>query len=168
MRYLGSALLMISGVCLAQPPQPPAMPSPPPTTPKPVVVTPLPPPEQTKYLRFLLLNLASLDHSPDAIAAYEKSLVMQFGLSPVDSDVIHSAGQSLNTVLAQLRQSTQSLVAGKTGLSPADLDALLSLNAQREQTISKLANQILNSVSPATAARLRSAEHVLATAGKNN
>lgn len=94
--------------------------------------------------------------------------MIQFGLSPEDSAVIHSAGQNLNTVLAQLRQSTQSLVAGKAGLSQTDLATLLSLNAQREQTISKLANQILNSVSPATAARLRAAEHVLATAGKTN
>jgi hypothetical protein len=87
------------------------------------------------FLRFLLLNVASLDHSPDTVKAYEDSLVMQFGLSAQESAAIHSAGQTLNTQLAQLRQSTQTLVAGKTALEPSDVTALASLNAQREQTL---------------------------------
>jgi hypothetical protein len=114
-----------------------------------------------KFLRFLLLNIASLDHSPDAIKAYEESLVLQFGLSTQESAAIHSAGQSLNTALAELRQSTKTLVS-KPVLAPADVAELTSLNMQREQTIWTLANQILNSVSATTATRLRSPGHILA------
>jgi deferrochelatase/peroxidase EfeB len=68
--------------------------------------------------------------------------------------------------LANLRQSTQTLVAEKTALEPSDVTALASLNAQREQQIATLANQILNSVSAATAVRLRVPGHILATGVK--
>jgi hypothetical protein len=101
----------------------------------------------------MLLNVASLDHSPDAIKAYEESLVLQFGLSTQESSAIHSVGQTLNTTLAELRQSTQSLVTGKSTLAPADITALASLNAQREQMVETLANQILNAVSPSPCSR---------------
>jgi hypothetical protein len=170
------ATLLISSVCFAQPAKPPLIPLPKITPPTPVSPpvpkNPVAPPpataqppasgEELIFLRFLLLNVASLDHSPDAIKAYEESLVLQFGLSTQESAAIHSAGQSLNTVLAELRQSTKTLVTGKPVLAPADVAELTSLNTQREQTISTLANQILNSVSATTATRLRSPGHILA------
>jgi hypothetical protein len=175
MRYLCFVVLL--GVCVGQPAAPPLIPIPkftPPTPVKPVAppapanaapATAQPPAtgDELKFLRFLLINVASLDHSPDAVKAYEESLVMQFGLSTQESATIHSVGQTLNTALAELRQSTQTLVAGKTALEPSDVSALASLNAQREQQIATLANQILNSVSATTAARLRSPGHILAT-----
>jgi hypothetical protein len=150
MRYLSLALLLISNVCFAQTSQPPAT------------------PEEIKYLRFILLNVASLDHSPDAIKAFEDSLVKQFGLVSLDSAAIHSAGLALNSLLAQNRQSLRTIVAGRTVLSPADLAALADLDAQREKTIATLANQILNSVSPVVAVRLRTAGHILANALHQN
>jgi deferrochelatase/peroxidase EfeB len=67
----------------------------------------------------------------------------------------------MKTTLAQLRQSTQALAAGKTTLAPGDLTALASINAQREQAVATLANQILNNVRPITATRLRSPGHIL-------
>ena len=178
MRYL--AFLVLLGVCFGQPAAPPVIPLPKFTPPIPVkpVAPPAPanaapataqPPatgDELKFLRFLLTNVASLDHSPDAVKAYEESLAMQFGLGAQESAAIHSAGQALNTVLAELRQSTQTLVAGKTALAPSDVTALASLNAQREQQIAKLANQILNSVSATTAARLRAPGHLLATGAR--
>ncbi len=174
MRYLCFAVLV--GVGFGQTAKPPVIPLPkvtPPTQVKPVVPAPpasaapatAQPPatgDEMKFLRFLLLNVASLDHSPDSVKAYEDSFVMQFGLSPQESAAIHSAGQTLHTTLAELRQSTQTLVAGKTALGPSDVTALASLNAQREQTVATLANQILNAVSATTAARLRSPGHILA------
>jgi len=111
MRYICLAILLVSSVCFGQTAQPPA------TT------------AQLKYLRFMLLNVASLDHSPDAKAAYEGSLVLQFGLSSQESAVIHSAGQALNTLLVQLRQSTQALVAGQITLTPADTASGGGLNS---------------------------------------
>ncbi len=145
MRNLWIAVTLYSSLCFAQQ-QPPATAA------------------ELKYLRFLLLNVASLDHSPDAIKSFEDSLVLQFGLSSQDSAAIHSAGQTLNTTLAQLRQSTKTLVAGKNALSSNDLATLQSINAQREQTIEQLANQVLNTVTPATAARLRAPGHIMAAA----
>jgi len=137
MRHVGLTILLISSVCSGQ------------TSQRPVA------PNEIRYLRFMLLNVASLDHGPEAIKSFEDALVKQFGLSRQESDVIHSAGQSLKPVLAQLRQSSRALVAGKAVLSPADAAALASLNEQREQIIVNLANQILNSVSPGAATRLR-------------
>ncbi len=150
MRYICPAVLLISSVCFAQTSQPPAT------------------PDEMQYLRFLLLNVASLDHSPDAVKAFEDSLVKQFGLNAQESQAIHSTGQTLRPVLAQLRQSSRAIVTGKALLAPADLAALADLDVQREQRIGILANQILNSVSAQTAARLRAPGHRLANAMKKN
>jgi hypothetical protein len=116
----------------------------------------------------MLLNVASLDHDPKAIAAYEDSLVKLHGLSAQESATIHSAGQTLHTTLAQTRQASLALTTGRSTLLPSDLAALAVLDAQREQAIATHATQILNSVSPATAARLRNAGHILANALHEN
>ena len=150
MRHTCFAALLLSGVCFAQTSQPPAT------------------PDEVRYLRFMLLNVASLDHSPDAIKAYEDSLVKLHGLNAQESAAIHSAGRSLNGLLAQLRQSTRAIVANKTLLSDADKAALDNLDAQREQAIVNLANQVLNSVRAQTATRLRAPGHILATFVGNN
>jgi hypothetical protein len=142
-----TVLLGVSGCLAAQPPATPA---------------------EIQYLRFVLLNVASLDHSPDAIKSYEDSLVKQFGLDSKDSAAIHAAGQTLRPLLAQLRQAARSIVAGKSVHSPADSTALANLDAQREQKIMELANQILNSVSPAVADRLRVPGHILANVLNKN
>lgn len=147
MRHLCFAILLSSAVCLAQPVGQTFQPA---TR------------DELKFLCFMLLNVASIDHSPDAIKAYETSLVLQFGLSVQESAVIHTAGQTLNPVLTQLRQATRDLLAGKTELSPADAATLANLNVQREETITNLANQILTSVSAVTATRLRAPGHILA------
>jgi hypothetical protein len=146
MHYIVLTVLLGASVCLAA--QPPAT------------------PEEIQYLRFLLLNVASLDHSPEAIKSYEDSLVRHFGLNNNESAAIHTAGQTLKPVLAQHRQSSRTIVAGKSVLSPVDSEALANLDAQREQTIVNLANQILNSVSPAVADRLRVPGHILANVVK--
>ena len=151
------AVLLISSVCLGQTAP---VSAPPPSTAIRATAS------QMKYLRFLLLNVGSVDHSPDAVKSFEGSLVLQFGLNVQESAVIHSAGQNLNTVLAQLRQSSQTVVAGKTVLTAAEIGTLENLNAQREQAIASLANQILNSVSPLTAARLMSPGNILMTISK--
>jgi hypothetical protein len=110
----------------------------------------------------MLMNLASLDHHPKAIEAYEASLVKQFGLNPQESATIHARAQRLNALLAQLRQSSQATVNGKKNLSSADTTALSALADQRDQLINILANEILNAVRPETAARLRAPGHIVA------
>ena len=150
MRTTGLAALLLSAVCFAQTSQPPAT------------------ADELVYLRFVLLNVASIDHDPSAIKAYEDSLVKLHGLNTQESALIHAAGQTLHPLLAQLRQSTRAIVANKTSLSEADKVALANLDAQREQAIIDRANQVLNSVRGETAARLRAPGHILANAvGKN-
>ena len=112
----------------------------------------------------MLMNVGSIDHSPAAVAAYETSLVKQFNLSAQESAVIHSAGQTLNVLLTQLRQQTAAITGGKQTVLSANAKALATLTAQREELIATLANQILNSVSTATAARLRTSGHIVAAA----
>jgi hypothetical protein len=147
------AVVLFSGLCQAQP----NLTSPPAVS-----------PQELRYLRFMLINVASLDHDPKAIAAYEDSLVKLHGLSTQDSAVIHSAGQTLHTALAQNRQSANAITAFRTTLLPSDLAALAALDAQREETIATLASQILNTVSPAVALRLRTAGHILSNALHEN
>ena len=124
--------------------------------------------DELKYLRFMLLNIASIDHDPKAIKAYEDNLVKLHGLSAQESATIHSLGVTLNLLLAQNRKIAQGIVANKQSLSDSDKDALAQLDAEREQKIMDLANQLLNSVSAATAARLRAPGHILAGAVKQN
>jgi hypothetical protein len=119
--------------------------------------------DEMQYLRFLLMNLASLDHSRDAVQRFEDGIVKQYGLDKQEMVAIRAAGSELNTLLKQLRQSARAIVPGPTGLTPADSATLAGLSEQRERTIETLANRILNSVRPATATRLRQPGRVLAT-----
>jgi hypothetical protein len=117
MRYILLTVFLSASLCLAQTSQPRATPA------------------DIQYLRFLLLNVASLDHSPEAVTSFEGSLVKQFGLNSQESAAIHAAGQTLKPLLSQLRLSSRAIVAGKTLLSPTDSTALANLNAQREQRL---------------------------------
>ena len=127
-----------------------------------------PQPDEIQHIRFMLLNIASLDHDPRAIKSFEDGLVKLFGLSSQESGAIHAAAQPLKPLLAQNRQSAKAIVAGKSTLSQADIAALLDLDSQREQKISDLADEILSSVSPSTAARLRNGGKNLAAGAKKN
>jgi len=120
--------------------------------------------DQLQYFRFMLMNLASLDHSPSAVTAFGNHLAPQFGLNSQESAQIQSAAQQLATLLLQIRASAATITAGKTVLSDADAASLAALSSQREQLITTLANQILNSVRPETAARLRMPGQIVAAA----
>jgi len=67
----------------------------------------------------------------------------------------------LNALLKQINTETRAIIQGKSALSSTDAAALSALTSQREQLIAALSNQILNSVSPATAARLRAPGQML-------
>ena len=122
--------------------------------------------DELHFFEFMLMNVASIDHSPKEVAAYEASLVRHFGLSTQESAAIHSAGQTLNALLKSLRQQAAPITKGKGVLSSADATALAALTAQRGQLVTTLANQILNAVRPETAARLRTPGHIVAAAQK--
>jgi len=145
MRNACLTILLFSGLCSAQF-QPPAT------------------SDELQYLRFVLLNVASLDHDPKAVQSFEEMLVKQFGLNNQESAAIHAAGQTLKPLLNQHRQSSRAILAGKTRLTPTDLAALANLDTQREQTITNLATQVLNSVRGETAGRLRAPGRIVATA----
>ncbi len=111
--------------------------------------------DEMKYLRFVLLNVSSLDNSPAAIKSYEDHLVKLHGLNAEESAVIHTAGQVLKPLLAQLRESARTISAANQALPATAIAALDEIEARREQQISDLANQILSAVRPETAARLK-------------
>ena len=96
MRRLRLAALLVSSVCFAQTSQPPAT------------------ADEVKYLRFLLLNVASINHSQAAVKAFEDLLVKQFGLNAQESATIHAHGQTLNQTLGQNRRQRGAILAGKT------------------------------------------------------
>jgi hypothetical protein len=112
-------------------------------------------PDELNFFHYLLMTLGSIDYGADFIKNTQDSVVRQFGLSGQEASVIQSAAQSLHTTLLQIRQSANSIIVGKVSLSSSDLAALSALTAQRDQQIATLANSILNSVSTATAVRLR-------------
>jgi hypothetical protein len=137
-------LLSLSAACYAQSSQPPAT------------------ADELQFFRFMLMNVGSIDHHPNAVAAYEASLVKQFGLNPQESGFIHGQGQRLNALLKRLRREWQAIVSGKKHLSGADADALTALINQREELIATLTNEILNGVRAQTAGRLRAPGQVIA------
>jgi hypothetical protein len=123
--------------------------------------------DELQYFRFMLMNLASLDHSPTAVAAFEAALVPQHGLNAQEAAQIHAAGQTLAALLQQIRSSANAITAGKKTLSDSDTAALQALINQRDQLLETLANQILNSVRPETAGRLRKPGQIMAAGVKN-
>ncbi|MCL5745462.1 MAG: hypothetical protein M1541_16320 [Acidobacteria bacterium] len=141
MRYFVPVMLLVSAIGLGQE---------------------LPVPSEQQFLRFILLNIASSDHDPEAIKAFESHLVKQFALNAHESASIHAAGQALRPLLDQNRRAGRTIAAGKRVLSPGDLAALRDLDSQREQRIAALASQILSDVSPITAVRLTTAGRNLA------
>lgn len=120
--------------------------------------------DELRFFEYMLMNAGSIDHHSTATAAHETSLVKQFGLSAEESAVIHAAGQRLNALLKQLRQQAAATTQSKQRLSTADATALTALMAQRQQMIATLTNQILNSVSAPSAARLRAAGSIVGRA----
>ncbi len=129
-------------------------------------VQPAATPSELKYLRFLLMQMGSIDQHPGARTAYERNLVRQFGLNNQEAAVIRAAGQELQGLLQQLRPAARSVVPDATGnLSIADKATLAALTAQREQRVELLANRILNQVRPQTAALLRLPGRILANPG---
>src|SRR5215471_13472975 len=112
MRSTAIAILFVSSICTAQPPQTVAA--------TPVQATT----RDLQYVRFIILNIASLDHSSQSIQDYENSLVKLFGLGSQESTAIHNAATNFKPVLSQYRQSAQAIIAGRSALSQSDLAAL--------------------------------------------
>src|SRR6266567_8597700 len=76
--------------------------------------------DELQYFRFMLMNLASLDHGTKAINMFEASLRPQFGLNDQEAATLHAAAQALKIRLIQLRESARRVASGKTSLSAAD------------------------------------------------
>jgi hypothetical protein len=91
-----------------------------------------------RFLRFMLMNVGSIDHHPQAVAAYESWLIKQFNLNAQEPAFIHAEGQRLNALLKQLRSQSQAVLSGKKNLSASDSAALTALINQREQLITTL------------------------------
>lgn len=128
-------------------------------------VQPAATPDELKYLRFLLMQIGSIDNHPTSRTAFEGNLVRQFGLNNQEAALIRAAGQELQALLLQLRPAVRAIVPDSTGLSPAAKATLEALTAQREQKVELLANRILNQVRPQTAAKLRGPGRILANRG---
>lgn len=123
-------------------------------------------PDEMKYLRFVLMQLAAIDGHPNSRQAFEYNLVRQFALSDAEVGALRAAGQEPQVLLVQLRQSVRAIPQGRAGLSQADKAALRALTAQRDQEVEALGNRLLNQVRPQTAAKLRQPGKVLANRGK--
>jgi hypothetical protein len=121
--------------------------------------------DEIKYLRFLLMKAGSIDHSADSVDRFERGIVKQFGLDNQEAAAIHAAGQEMKGVLNRLRQSAKAVTTGKPVLAPSDFASLSKLAVERDAALDALANRILASVRPATAARLRAPGQILARKG---
>jgi hypothetical protein len=118
---------------------------------------------ELKYFRYLFRTLGSIDYSSSFIQNFESAVIAQFGLNAQEAAMLDSAGQSFRSVLASTRTSAISILSAKTSLTSADGAALAALKAQQDQMVQTLANQLLNSVRPQTAVRLRAPGDLMST-----
>ncbi|MBL8232859.1 MAG: hypothetical protein JNL98_30450 [Bryobacterales bacterium] len=88
-------------------------------------------PDEMKYLRFVLMQLGAIDGHPNSRQACEYNLVRQFALSDAEVAALRAAGQELQVLLVQLRQSVRAIPQGRAALSAADKATLRALTAQR-------------------------------------
>lgn len=121
-------------------------------------------PDELTYFSYILMTLGSPDHSPEFIKTAEDSLVHQFGVNQQEAAIIRAAAQSFRAVVQELEKSARSIWSDKTTLSPADSAALEALRDRGDKAVATLANQILNTVRPETADRLRVPGRVVASA----
>jgi hypothetical protein len=122
-------------------------------------------PEQLGYLRYVLTTLANPMFDQRFIKAQEEPLIIaSWELNVQEAASFRAAVQSMSVVFQDVQQRRRAIVAGKTTLSPNDQAAIVALNGQLEGTVTTLANQILNSVRPEIAARLRRASEIVANA----
>lgn len=128
--------------------------------------SPQPPPTESElgYFRYILMSVGSPTYARDFVSSVEDAVASQANLNAQEREVVHSAGLSFRAVLEGLNRSASAIAAGKEELSSDDLDALAALRASRDAAVLEIASQILNSVRPETADRLRVPGRIVATA----
>lgn len=101
------------------------------------------------------MKLGSIDYPPDSIKVAEGAMVQQFGLNQQELTVFRAAAQSLRTVLQANRQVIQSITRANSPISQTDAADLAEVTSKRDNAITVLSNQILSTIRPETAQRLR-------------
>jgi hypothetical protein len=117
-------------------------------------------PQQHNFFRHVLRTIGSPDYNPSYIADFERAFAQRFALSSNDAAVIHAAAQSFRTAVLNTRQAEHAITHNNSRLTPADGAAINALLTTQEQTIDSLSTQILQGISPASAARLLAAANV--------
>ena len=110
--------------------------------------------DQVNYFRYLLMSLGDPDSTPSTIAAAEASVTRDFQLDKADLAVLQTAAKKFQTTVQSLRSQMDYLISHQ-GISGASGPAADTLRAQMDSTVAQIANQVLASVRPETAARLR-------------
>lgn len=111
---------------------------------------------ELKVFRHLVFTLGEPDWVPQLAPPQASYLMSQFGLNQAEMDVIQSARLTLSSLMFQLHQ------AGVSGPTSTDLEVL---QQQRDASLEQLANLVINSVRPETAARLRAPARIVSAIG---
>ena len=109
---------------------------------------------QVGYFVSFFDRIGSADINPVIVGNNEMTVERIFDMNPAESATLHSAAQTFRGTMAELRQSENSIVAGKLVLTDADRSSLAQLVQRRDQSVSSLAVSPPRGHPPETAARL--------------
>lgn len=113
------------------------------------------PPNHVAFVRHILTSIADPSHDPAICKMNEQAVVSLYGLNEQEAPSLHSTGQSFAAAIRAFRDQEATLLAGKTTLTDSDRASVASLSSQLDQTVASFIVQLLNSLRPQTATRLR-------------
>jgi len=116
---------------------------------------------EAKYFRYLLRSLGNPDYSPGFRADLEGRVTADFAMTTGETAALDNAVQSYRTFLVSARQAEAAVMVGKSNLTQADGSTLQAIYLQEPATVQSLALQVLGSVRPETAARIKAAANVM-------
>jgi len=123
-------------------------------------------PSQLGYFRYVLTTLANPMYDQQFVAKEADLIIASWALNEGEAAAFRSAVQKMHVVLEDVRKERTVIVSRRSVLTSTDRAEIDALSGRVEDGVTLLANQILNSVRPEIAARLRRAGEIVANATK--
>ena len=117
-----------------------------------------------QYFRYLLNTLGNPEHDPELVKMQEEGFIALFGLNEQEAALLRSAALVYKTAMTSFKAKSLAITSEKASLSSRDRSSLKALAAEMDRTTAVTTEQMLNSVRPEVASRLRAAGDAVARA----
>jgi len=112
-----------------------------------------PAPDQLAFFDHFFSLLGDPTQSPDTLQSREQNAALMFRFNQGEASKLHILAQQYLAAALAFNQSVLATTENKAVLSDSERTNLQNLNLQREQLIARLATNLLQEISPASAAR---------------